>query len=109
MRLFAWLAVVGFALAGCGQTKSAEDANGADRGAAPISAPDKIVPGRYTIIHSPQVERDTMLIDTASGDTWQLVSLGNKDTDGMGWQFVGKIDQPPIPIITTTQTPTMTH
>lgn len=51
--------------------------------------------GRYTIIHSPQTERDTMLLDTTTGDTWQLVTMGKDESDGMGWQFVGKIDQPP--------------
>ena len=30
------------------------------------------VAGRYTIIHSPQVENDTMLLDTVTGRTWRL-------------------------------------
>ena len=28
--------------------------------------------GRYVIVHSPHIQRDTVLLDTATGKTWQL-------------------------------------
>lgn len=63
-----------------------------------LAAPPTLVPvGNHAIIHSPQVERDTMLLDTVTGDTWQLVKIGKTDNSGMGWEFVPKIDQPPSP------------
>jgi hypothetical protein len=37
-----------------------------------LGPPPPVVAGRYTIIHSPQVENDTMLLDTATGRTWRL-------------------------------------
>ena len=52
--------------------------------------------GRYVIFHSPHVESDTMLLDSVTGKTWQLVTLG-KDK-GMGWQFTGKTDESDVPI-----------
>jgi hypothetical protein len=45
--------------------------------------------GRYTIIHSPEVESDTMLLDTQTGKTWQLVQV--KDGGPLEWQPVDKI------------------
>jgi hypothetical protein len=46
--------------------------------------------GRFTIIHSPLVERDTVLLDTTTGDTWMLVRLGNDDNSPLSWQPLGK-------------------
>ena len=47
-----------------------------------------------------------MLLDTVTGDTWQLVKLGKTEDSGMGWEFVAKLDQPqappPSPTIQTT-------
>lgn len=45
--------------------------------------------GRYQIVYSPQLARDTFLLDTSSGRTWQIF-IG-KDADGdehSGWQPV---------------------
>lgn len=51
--------------------------------------------GRWSIIHSPHMARDTMLLDTATGNTWQLVKLGSDEKkSGVGWQFVRKLDNP---------------
>jgi hypothetical protein len=47
--------------------------------------------GRYAIVHSPHVQRDTQLLDTATGKTWQLVRLGKDEDAGVGWQSVNKI------------------
>lgn len=67
------------AVSGCDKLGSAS---------APVGPPV----GRWSIVHSPHVQRDTMLLDTATGDTWQLVQLGRADSDGLGWQYVGKLD-----------------
>ncbi len=40
--------------------------------AAPQVSSGPSAVGRYTIIHSPQLERDTFLLDTATGNSWQL-------------------------------------
>jgi hypothetical protein len=53
--------------------------------AAPASTSGQV--GRYTIIHSPHVENDTMLIDTATGRTWRL-----EDVTGSG----GEVDWVPV-------------
>jgi hypothetical protein len=79
MRAALLLTVVSLTISGCDQLK-------------PVPS---LLVGRYTIIHSPQVERDTMLLDTATGDTWQLVNLGKDENTGQGWQFTAKLDGPP--------------
>jgi hypothetical protein len=61
-----------------------------DKFDASTATPAQSEVGRYTIIHSPQIERDTMLLDTETGDTWQLVQT-SKDGD-LAWQSVKKSD-----------------
>lgn len=52
--------------------------------------------GRYTIVHSPHTQQDIELLDTATGNTWLFVQIEGTDKNPKyGWQFVGKIDQPP--------------
>jgi hypothetical protein len=92
MQRKVYLVIGLLALAGCDQLKPAQKQEGQSSAREALGVPSV---GRYTIIHSPQVERDTMLLDTVTGDAWQLVSMGKTDDAGMGWQFVGKIDQPP--------------
>jgi hypothetical protein len=48
--------------------------------------------GRYTITHSPHVQRDTMLLDTATGRTWNLVTFNKGPDTRYGWEPVAKID-----------------
>jgi hypothetical protein len=43
--------------------------------------------GRYQIIHSPQTERDTILLDTATGRSWQLVEAAG----AYSWLPMGKL------------------
>lgn len=64
--------------------------NGCDQRPAQIAAPAAvtIVPGRYTIVHSPLSEPDTMLLDTAKGKTWRLVS-SNGQSSTLYWEPVG--------------------
>lgn len=53
--------------------------------------------GRWTIIHSPHVQRDTMLLDTVTGQTWLLVTLGEDQNSGFGWEPVAKLPSPSAP------------
>ena len=41
-------------------------------------APSNPVSGRYIITFSPHVQADTFLIDTQSGDGWQLTEASDK-------------------------------
>jgi len=43
------------------------------RSSSPAAAPAPTASGRYTIIHSPHLEKDTVLLDTVTGKTWILV------------------------------------
>lgn len=72
---------------------AASDTNAAEASvnaiARSVESPYPKVAGRWTIIHSPQVERDTMLLDTATGRTWQLVNVGGAaDNEVLAWQPV---------------------
>jgi hypothetical protein len=53
-----------------GNSASAPASNGSAVGPPAAQAPPPV--GRFAIIHSPQVENDTMLLDTVSGKTWRL-------------------------------------
>ena len=58
------------------------------------ATPPGVQAGRWVIVHSPQVERDTVLLDTATGNTWGLVLTGRDQNSPYGWQFIGKLDGP---------------
>jgi len=76
-----------------------------------IFSENEIKPGRYAIFHSPHIERDTMLLDTATGDSWVLTEAYK---DGpLFWQLMPrkgapnneqptapKADAPPAPDLT---------
>jgi hypothetical protein len=55
-------------------------------------APSEV--GRYTIIHSPQIESDTILLDTVTGRTWQLQKAEFLNGDPLGWQEIYRFDDP---------------
>lgn len=83
-------------LGGCDQLSrnAAREPNGGSQAPA----------GRFVIVHSPHVRRDTMLLDTATGVTWLWVKKANSDTeesedvDGEGtWQRIDMAD--PLPEI----------
>ena len=67
------------ALCGCNPSKPA---------AGPISPPL----GRFVIVHSPHVERETQLLDTATGDTWALTSASDLNGEPYFWQAVPRIN-----------------
>lgn len=57
--------------------------------------------GRYTVVHSPHVESDTILLDTATGDTWQLqVESGGN----LIWEALKK-SPPPLDLSSFEDTP----
>jgi hypothetical protein len=72
MRKLLLMAVL--VLPGCNRPTTTEAAASSGFGSNdPIVATAPPLPvGRYTIIHSPQVENDTMLLDTSTGHTWRL-------------------------------------
>lgn len=81
-------------LAGCDQRPLPTTV--ANKPSDPPASPPVQVPapeiGRFTIIHSPQVERDTMLVDTVTGQTWQLVSMTAFKGDPLAWQPVPQVN-----------------
>ena len=50
--------------------------------------------GRYVIVHSPQIERDTVLLDTVSGRTWQQVQITDLTDDPVAWEPLAREDNP---------------
>lgn len=59
---------------------------------SPQAAQAQQVPvGRYTIIHSPHIQRDTVLLDTATGRTWGLVEDTERD-HAVFWTVMGRDD-----------------
>jgi hypothetical protein len=56
---------------------------------APVRPPEV---GRFTIIHSPQTEQDTMLIDTVTGETWELDAMVSLKGDPRAWIPVPRLN-----------------
>jgi len=50
--------------------------------------------GRYVIVHSPHIQSDTMLLDTATGKTWQLTRFVDRDGEPVAWDPVAHTDNP---------------
>ena len=73
-------ACVACLLAGCAQSPSHD--------------PPKEQPqvGRYVIVHSPQIERDTVLLDTATGKTWEAVTFTNLEDAPTAWRPMARTD-----------------
>ncbi len=55
--------------------------------AGPVGAP-----GRYVIVHSPHVQSDTVLLDTATGKTWQLTQDNSREGSPTAWAPMARID-----------------
>ena len=51
-------------------------------------------PGRYVIVHSPHVQRDTVLLDTATGKTWQLQTDSSLAGEPYIWVPLARDDNP---------------
>jgi hypothetical protein len=79
--------ILSLALTGCGEI-SGKGSSGKTVGPASDIGPV----GRYTIIHSPLLERDTVLIDTATGKTWSQVVYKNHEGEPVVWQPMARED-----------------
>lgn len=62
---------------------------------APRPAKNETPVGRFTIVHSPHIQLDTMLLDTSTGETWQLVTKDKNEDSELTWQRVEMAD--PLP------------
>ncbi len=83
-------AAVALGATGCTQPTGALASSGASSAAASTpsalaAAPSPAGPGRYTIVHSPQVENDTILLDTATGQTWRQVEIADVKSNPVVW------------------------
>jgi len=67
------------ALYGCSQQK-------------PANPPPQV--GRYVIVHSAEVERDTILLDTATGRTWSRVEVSDLTNDPAAWDPMPQLNAP---------------
>jgi hypothetical protein len=47
---------------------------------------------RFTIVHSPHVERDTILLDTLTGRTWTLVNVTDLTDEPAAWEPIKQIN-----------------
>jgi hypothetical protein len=73
-------------LCSCDETRAPKVARAQEK---PKSASDV---GRYVIVHSPHIQRDTMLLDTVTGQTWQMVQFSDLKGEPVAWQRVTKLD-----------------
>jgi hypothetical protein len=49
-------------------------------------------PGRYQIFMHPQFRGDQYLLDTATGQVWQLVKFGSLEGEPIAWRPMVKLD-----------------
>jgi len=59
------------------------------------TSPAAIVPppiNRFIIVHSPHVERDTVLLDTVTGRSWELVSYTDLEGDPSAWKLMPQVN-----------------
>ena len=92
MRQFAVLLLL-VAICGCDQLKPTKAAAQAQAPSAQAPSPSPEV-GRYTIVHSPHVQSDTMLLDTVTGQTWQLDQFRDLKGEPLAWERVRRLDSP---------------
>ena len=60
----------------------------------PAPAPKASEVGRYVIIHSPQAERDTILLDTVTGRTWSRVEVTDLVDEPPAWDPMPQLNSP---------------
>jgi len=48
--------------------------------------------GRYTIVFSPIVRADTFLLDTVTGNVWQMIQYSQLNGEPTAWSMVTRID-----------------
>ena len=79
------IAIIGAAasvvfLSGCGPASTNSTAS---------TPPSEI--GRYVIVHSSQVERDTILLDTVTGKTWSRVVVTDLQDEPAAWEAMPQL------------------
>jgi hypothetical protein len=52
---------------------------------APVASPKPSEVGRFVIVHSPEAERDTILLDTVTGRTWSRVEVTDITDEPPAW------------------------
>lgn len=50
------------------------------------------IAGRFVIVHSPHIQSDTVLLDTATGKTWQQVQDSSRSA--VYWEPMARADVP---------------
>jgi hypothetical protein len=65
-----------------------------DAPATPPAPPSGPQVGRFVIVHSSQVERDTILLDTATGKTWSRVEISDLRDDPVAWEPMPQLNSP---------------
>ena len=48
--------------------------------------------GRYVIVHSPHVQRDTVLLDTVTGKTWMATQYTSREGEPIVWVPMTRTD-----------------
>jgi hypothetical protein len=66
------------------------------RALAQDARPDlsKAQPGRYQIVMHPTFRGDQYLLDTMTGQIWQLVTFTTLQGEPMAWKYMNRIDNP---------------
>jgi hypothetical protein len=69
--------------------------------ASPALAQSQVAPtaGRYVMVFSPRAERNTFLLDTATGRTWQLTQFTDAAGQPLAWVPLAKDDGPPARMV----------
>ena len=80
MRLWCAMMFTAFGLSGCGHPQG--------------TTSDLTTIGRYVVVHSPHVESDTVLLDTATGRTWTLTELTYVNGEPVVWEPVKQMNTP---------------
>ena len=75
-------------LCGCDRTPSAAGQASniqAANSTGPLETAAAPQAGRWVVVHSPEAERDTILLDTATGRTWSRVQVGDLTDEPAAW------------------------
>ena len=90
-------------LSGCdGRASPGATSSNAAADASPTPAPQV---GRFVIYHSPHVEADTVLLDTATGDSWRQETTSGHDLTKSDVEWVPIPRLSPAPALDTAPAP----
>ena len=80
MRLWCAMMLTALGLSGCGHPQG--------------TTSELTTIGRYVVVHSPHIESDTVLLDTATGRTWTLTELTYVNGEPVVWEPVKQMNTP---------------